>query len=174
MTRFKQYLRYVVAQQALSISLHDPRHPLIEPHHPVLDGVAEAVGCVGILVLFHLNARTSHGVGVGMRCGVVASLLSNEKETKHVIDFALMMAEYVLQEQCRLFGDVLRKQYAADADDPRRNSKNRAVFDRLADTFTSHDILALKNDISDAVARMIIKRWREAGWIEPLPRQKGR
>ena len=110
---------------------------------------------------------------IGMRCGVVACLLSGEKETKHVIDFALMMAEYVLQEQCRLFGDVLRKQYAADADDTRRNSKNRAVFDRLADTFTSHDILALKNDVSDAAARMIIKRWREAGWVEPLPRQKG-
>ncbi len=83
-----------------------------------------------------------------------------------------MMAEYVLQEQCRLFGDVLRKQYAADSDITRK-SKNRAVFDRLADTFTSHDILTLKNDISDAAARMIIKRWREAGWIEPLPRQKG-
>ena len=110
---------------------------------------------------------------IGMRCGVVACLLSGEKETKHVIDFALMMAEYVLQEQCRLFGDVLRKQYAADADDTRRNSKNRAVFDRLADTFASHDILALKNDVSDAAARMIIKRWREAGWVETLPRQKG-
>ena len=110
---------------------------------------------------------------IGMRCGVVACLLSGEKETKHVIDFALMMAEYVLQEQCRLFGDVLRKQYAADADDTRRNSKNRAVFDRLADTFTSHDILALKNDVSNAAARMIIKRWREAGWVETLPRQKG-
>ena len=109
---------------------------------------------------------------IGMRSGVVACLLSGEKETKHVIDFALMMAEYVLQEQCRLFGDVLRKQYAADNDNTRK-SKNRAVFDRLADTFTSHDILALKNDISDAAARMIIKRWREAGWIEPLPRQKG-
>ena len=110
---------------------------------------------------------------IGMRCGVVACLLSGEKETKHVIDFALMMAEYVLLEQCRLFGDVLRKQYAADADDTRRNSKNRAVFDRLADTFTSHDILALKNDVSDQTARMIIYRWREAGWVEQLPKQKG-
>ena len=110
---------------------------------------------------------------IGMRCGVVACLLSNEKETKHVIDFALMMAEYVLQEQCRLFGDVLRKQYAADADDTRRNSKNRAVFDRLADTFTSHDILALKNDVNDSAIRNIICRWREAGWVEPLPKQKG-
>ena len=86
---------------------------------------------------------------IGMRCGVVACLLSGEKETKHVIDFALMMAEYVLQEQCRLFGDVLRKQYAADSDNTRK-SKNRAVFDRLADTFTSHDILALKNDVNDS------------------------
>ena len=110
---------------------------------------------------------------IGMRCGVVACLLSGEKETKHVIDFALMMAEYVLQEQCRLFGDVLRKQYAADADDTRRNSKNRAVFDRLADTFTSHDILALKNDISESTARTIICRWKEAGWIGALPRHKG-
>ena len=110
---------------------------------------------------------------IGMRCGVVACLLSGEKETKHVIDFALMMAEYVLQEQCRLFGDVLRKQYAADSDDTRRNSKNRAVFDRLADTFTSHDILALKTDITDSTARNIIRRWHEAGWVVPVPRQKG-
>ena len=110
---------------------------------------------------------------IGMRCGVVACLLSGEKETKHVIDFALMMAEYVLQEQCRLFGDVLRKQYAADADDTRRNSKNRAVFNRLADTFTSHDVLALKNDVNESAVRNIICRWREAGWVEPLPRIKG-
>lgn len=109
---------------------------------------------------------------IGMRCGVVACLLSGEKETKHVIDFALMMAEYVLQEQCRLFGDVLRKQYAADSDNTRK-SKNRAVFDRLADTFTSHDILALKNDVNDSAIRNIICRWREAGWVEPLPKQKG-
>ncbi len=95
---------------------------------------------------------------IGMRCGVVACLLSGEKETKHVIDFALMMAEYVLQEQCRLFGDVLRKQYAADADDTRRNSKNRAVF---------------KTDISESTARTIICRWKEAGWIGALPRHKG-
>lgn len=110
---------------------------------------------------------------IGMRCGVVACLLSNEKETKHVLDFALMMAEYVLQEQCRLFGDVLRKQYAADSDNTRRNSKNRAVFDRLADTFTSHDVLALKTDISESTARTIICRWKEAGWIDALPRHKG-
>ena len=109
---------------------------------------------------------------IGMRCGVVACLLSGEKETKHVIDFALMMAEYVLQEQCRLFGDVLRKQYAADSDNTRK-SKNRAVFDRLADTFTSHDILALKTDITDSTARNIIRRWHEAGWVVPVPRQKG-
>jgi hypothetical protein len=109
---------------------------------------------------------------IGMRCGVVACLLSNEKETRHVIDFALMMAEYVLTEQCRLFGDVLRKQYAADSDSTRK-SKNRAVFDRLADTFTSHDILALKNDISESTARTIICRWKEAGWIDALPRHKG-
>ena len=109
---------------------------------------------------------------IGMRCGVVACLLSDEKETKHVIDFALMMAEYVLTEQCRLFGDVLRKQYAADSDNTRK-SKNRAVFDRLADTFTSHDILALKNDISESTARTIICRWKEVGWIDALPRHKG-
>ena len=109
---------------------------------------------------------------IGMRCGVVAFLLSGEKETRNVIDFALMMADYVLEEQCRLFGDVLRKQYAADSDDTRK-SKNHAVFDRLADTFTSHDILALKNDVNGSAVRNIICRWREAGWVEPLPKQKG-
>lgn len=65
MTRFKQYLRHDVAQQYLSFPLHDSRHPLVEPHHPVLDGVTEAVGRVGIFVLVHLNSRTPQGVGVG-------------------------------------------------------------------------------------------------------------
>ena len=50
---------------------------------------------------------------------------------------------------------------------------NRAVFDRLADTFTSHDILALKTDITDSTARNIMRRWHEAGWVVPVPRQKG-
>lgn len=63
MTRFKQYLRHDVFQQYLSFPLHDSRHPLVEPHHPVLDGVTEAVGRVGIFVLVHLNSRTPHGIG---------------------------------------------------------------------------------------------------------------
>ena len=63
LTRFKQYLRHDVAQQYLSFPLHDSRHLLVEPHHPVLDGVTEAVGRVGIFVLVHLNSRTPHGVG---------------------------------------------------------------------------------------------------------------
>ena len=63
MTRFKQYLRHDVAQQYLSFPLHDSRHPLVEPHLPVLDGVTEALGRVGIFVLVHLNSRTPHGVG---------------------------------------------------------------------------------------------------------------
>ena len=75
MTRFKPSLQHDVAQQSLSIFLHDPRHPLIEPHHPVLDGVSEAVGRVGVFVLFHLNAYTSHGVGIGNRRKRWAALL---------------------------------------------------------------------------------------------------
>ena len=62
MTKFKQYLQHE-AQQYFSFPLHDSRHPLVEPHHPVLDGVTEAVGRVGIFVLVHLNSRTPHGVG---------------------------------------------------------------------------------------------------------------
>ena len=65
MTRFKQFLRHDVAKQYLSFPLHDSRHPLVEPHHPVLDGVTEAVGRVGIFALDHLNSCTPQGVGVG-------------------------------------------------------------------------------------------------------------
>ena len=35
----------------------------MEPLLPVLVGVTEAVGRVGIFVLVHLNSRTPHGVG---------------------------------------------------------------------------------------------------------------
>ncbi len=109
---------------------------------------------------------------IGMRCGVVAYLLSGEKETKNVIAFALTMAEYVMQEQCRLFGDVLRKQYAAD-NDVKRESKNLDVFNRIGAVFSFHDIINIRNDITNSSARAIISRWHDAGWIEALPREKG-
>ena len=78
MTRFKQYLRHDVAQQYLSFPLHDSRHPLVEPHHPVLDGVTEAVGRVVIFVLVHLNSRTPHGVGQELTIGWVAVTIGIE------------------------------------------------------------------------------------------------
>lgn len=109
---------------------------------------------------------------MGMRCGIVAFLLSGERETKNVIQFALMMADYVLQEQCRLFGEMLSKQYAADKEE-KRESKNKKVFDLLDDTFSSQDIMSIRTDLSSPAALMIIHRWREAGWIVNIPRKRG-
>lgn len=103
---------------------------------------------------------------IGFRCGVVARLLEG-KETKKVIEFALMMAQYVLDGQCRLFGRSLLGEYKQAADEQQRFTTNGSVFDNLPVSFTLTDLEKLKGpDTSRSTLFTIISRWKKAQWIE--------
>ena len=72
---------------------------------------------------------------IGFRCGVIFHLLSGAKrETKACLDFALMMAEYCLQQQMKAFGEVLQSQYVDASEACQRYGANHSVFDQLAPT----------------------------------------
>ena len=105
---------------------------------------------------------------IGFRCGVVFHLLSGkEHETKMCQEFAVMMAQYCLDEQMKAFGNELQKAYASAQEE--RYTVNHSVFDRLPTTFTKEHLFALKQGFCGGSGlRTIILRWTRDGWIEKI------
>ena len=115
---------------------------------------------------------------IGFRCGVVFHLLSmgarnlksqtsNLKESKACLDFAVMMAQYCLDQQMKAFGEALESQFVDARDECIRYGSNHSVFDQLPPSFTMDDLRALKRGFcSEAGLRKIISRWYRDHWIE--------
>ena len=105
---------------------------------------------------------------IGFRCGVIFHLLSGAaRETKACLDFALMMADYCLEQQIKAFGEALESQFVDARDECIRYGSNHSVFDQLAPVFTMDDLRALKRGFcSEAGLRKIISRWYRDKWIE--------
>ena len=106
---------------------------------------------------------------IGFRSGVIFHLLTGAKqENKACLEFALMMAEYTLEQQIKAFGEALQNEYVEAKRECQRYGKNNSVFDQLPPVFTMEDLKALKQGDSCAVhsMRMIVSRWRRDGWIE--------
>ena len=105
---------------------------------------------------------------IGFRCGVIFHLLTGkDRETKQCLDFAVMMAEYCLQQQIAAFGETLQSQYIDASDECQRYGSNHSVYDQLAPTFSLDDLRALKRGFcGEAAIRKIISRWYRDHWIE--------
>ena len=102
---------------------------------------------------------------IGFRAGVIYYLLTG-KETKDVVDFALMMADYCLEQQMKTFGETLMNEYASAQNEGQRYGKNHSVFDQLPPSFTMEDLKSLKQgDCRANSMRMIIHRWVRDGFI---------
>ncbi len=103
---------------------------------------------------------------IGFRCGVICRLLEG-KESNRCLAFAVMMAEYCLQQQISAFGEALSKEYVEAKDECQRYGANHSVFDHLAPVFTMDDLRAMKRGFcGESALRNIITRWRRDGWIE--------
>ena len=105
---------------------------------------------------------------IGFRCGVIFHMLSGcARETKSCLDFALMMAEYCLSQQIKVFGEALRNEYVNAQDECQRYGANHSIFDQLAPSFSMDDLRTLKRGYcGESALRNIITRWRRDGWIE--------
>ena len=105
---------------------------------------------------------------IGFRCGVVFHLLDGyTRETKACLDFALLMADYTLQQQIAAFGETLEGQFVDARSECQRYGANHSVYDQLPPTFSMGDLRALKRGFSsDATLRKIISRWYRDHWIE--------
>jgi len=107
---------------------------------------------------------------IGFRCGVIFHLLSGcSKESKACLDFALMMAEYCLSQQIKVFGQALQNQYVDAQTECQRYGENNSIFDQLPPTFTADDLAVLKRDNTPRNTIIkIISRWNRDGWVEKV------
>ncbi len=107
---------------------------------------------------------------IGFRCGVIFHLLSGlAKESKACTEFAVMMAQYAMDQQIKTFGYILQNQYTDAQSECTRYSCNHSIFDQLPPTFTLDDLAALKR--SGMARNSLIKitsRWNRDGWIEKV------
>ena len=103
---------------------------------------------------------------IGYRCGVIFMLLVG-KESNACVDFALTMAEYTLQNQCRLYGPLLQMQNEKVKDRMPMPTVNQNVLQQLPSPFTLEDLKKLKgSNCTDGSLYSIISRWKAEGWIQ--------
>ena len=108
---------------------------------------------------------------IGFRCGVIHFLLSGH-ETNATIEFALMMAEYTLEQQISAFGEALLHEYIDARSECQRYGKNNSAFDQLPPVFTVDDLAAMRSDyLSRNSLNKIISRWNHDGWIVKADRK---
>ena len=88
---------------------------------------------------------------IGFRCGVIFRLLDG-KESNKCLDFALMMAEYALQQQIAAFGEALLNEYVSAKDEGKYQSANHSVFDQLPPVFSKEDLASLKKSFCSGTA----------------------
>lgn len=108
---------------------------------------------------------------IGFRCGVIFHMLETHPqgkgESRNCIKFAVMMAQYCLDQQMKAFGEALESQFVDARDECIRYGSNHSVFDQLPPSFTMDDLRALKRGFcSEAGLRKIISRWYRDHWIE--------
>jgi hypothetical protein len=106
---------------------------------------------------------------IGFRCGVIYALLDGGNETRNATNFAVMMAEYCLEQQIKTFGAQLAEQMSKRNTDGTRKNGNKFVFDCIPEVFTIDDLRKHKgNTCNDAALRKIISRWNADKLIEKI------
>ena len=111
---------------------------------------------------------------IGFRCGVIFHLLSgDEHESKACVDFMLLMADYCLDNQVHMLGELIESQQAQNAPAEVRTISNKTIYDKLPKEFTYDDVKDARGaGYSDSTYRSDVKRWKDNGLIEEI--QSGR
>ena len=107
---------------------------------------------------------------IAFRCAVVFYLLSGEEhESKACVDFMLMMADYCLDTQMRMLGNMIESQQAQNAPAEVRTISDKTTFDKLPKEFTYADVKDAKGPgYSDSSYRSSVSRWKKFELIEEI------
>ena len=108
---------------------------------------------------------------IAFRCAVVFHLLSGcERESRACIDFMLMMADYVLDNQMHLLCQKMESQQAKNEPAVVKTFQNKSVYDKLPQVFTLKDVKNAKGlGLEESSYRSIICKWKASGFIKEQP-----
>jgi hypothetical protein len=85
------------------------------------------------------------------------------------MDFMLMMADYCLDTQMRMLGNMIESQQAQNAPAEVRTISDKTTFDKLPKEFTYADVKDAKGPgYSDSSYRSSVSRWKKFELIEEI------
>lgn len=110
---------------------------------------------------------------MGFRAGMIASVLwkntAGKKLNSLVNNFAIFIADYVLQQQLNRYGEEMQKLRVEES----RTTNASNVYDKLETQFTTSQVAeALRMEKRATPARNVISRWKRAGIIEKVAKNK--
>ncbi|MBQ0022725.1 MAG: DUF3987 domain-containing protein [Prevotellaceae bacterium] len=107
------------------------------------------------LAIDHFRKRAAQ---IAYKAGVFCYLINGRKENKNLCDFALYVAEYVLRQQVRFFGEDYNRLKNTKMDSAGINNVN--YYSMLPDVFSASQFSALRAKHGDPTnVRTIIWRW---------------
>jgi hypothetical protein len=103
---------------------------------------------------------------MGFRAGYLAYVLNHYVYRKYIVDFALWVADYVLQQQMLLFGDKFEDVATRMDEDMNKKGCVQALYPLLPNRFTRQELMQLRarNNQSTDV-RVILCRWAKQALI---------
>ncbi len=104
---------------------------------------------------------------IAFRTTGVVYLLAG-KESKQVVEFAPLMAEYVFKEQMRLLAPAFDDTTPKANMEQQRYTANGCIFDKLGKTFTSDDLRKLKPKAKAHAITQMVSSWKKEGWVKKV------
>lgn len=97
---------------------------------------------------------------IGFRAGYLAYTLNHYICRKSIVDFALWVAEYVLQQQMLLFGDKFEDVATKQEEAFSARGVVQALFTLLPENFTRSQLMKLRAENHQSTEiRMVLSRW---------------
>lgn len=110
-----------------------------------------------------IEALYKRSAVMGARAGGIAAVLCGGKETNVVVEFALFIAEYVLQQQVALWGHHFEEAESTAA------CSLANLYKELPEEFTRQELINFRVVNGQGTnVRTIIMRWKKAGMIQEL------
>ena len=121
---------------------------------------------------FALDILRRRAALIGFRAGMLAWWLEGKKETKEGVEFAMWVANEVLNQQLVAFGEQMNniERQSAEIMTDRRNKarmgRNGRLLASLPDAFSKSDIIVARKKLGrEGRVDYVISRWLKAGLI---------
>ncbi len=113
---------------------------------------------------------------IGFRAGLLATLLSDGKETDEAVEFATWVANYALSQQLDLFGEEMNKLMMEGESFSHKIAENthfKSLLGSLPEEFTIEQLVSIRMQAGfRSPVKQVLWRWKNNGLIEKTGKNK--